>query len=105
MADPGGEARRYCSVCGYLSSEPMLSCPRCSLSTTHVPQVASVPISYAPEWSTAAAGRGPPAWIVIGLILVLVAAVILVTLALDGVFNAPPGEVLAPAALWASWLR
>ncbi|MDE1821755.1 MAG: hypothetical protein KGJ23_05360 [Euryarchaeota archaeon] len=97
MSDLGtGESRRYCSVCGYLSSEPMSGCPRCSMSTTHVPQVAPTPVLFAPEWSpTVRAGRGPPAWIVIGLLLALVILVIVVTLAVDGVFSPTPGSLLA----------
>lgn len=64
-----------------------------------------MPVAYAAEWPSRAASRGPPAWIVLGLLLALIIVVIVVTLAVDGVFNAAPGELLSPPLTWAALPR
>lgn len=89
MADEGGPGRRYCSVCGYLSSEPVPTCPHCTLSSARVPQVAPVPMFYSPEAYPVSASRGPPAWAVIVAILVIAILTVVIVLAMDGVFSAP----------------
>ncbi len=80
--------RRYCGVCGYLSSEPTGACPRCAQASAHVPQVTAVTTAYPTDGPYLAARRpGPPAWVVITLLLILAITVVLVTLAVDGAFG------------------
>lgn len=89
MAEEPTPIRRYCGVCGYLSSEPMGACPRCAVASTHVPQVAPISTTYPPDGPYFAARRpGPPAWVVITILLILAVTVVLVTLAVDGAFGA-----------------
>lgn len=100
---PSTSARRYCSVCGFLSSEPSVACPQCSLATAHTVPLAPAPILFPRnEVYAAPRSRGPPAWVVIGAVLVIILVVVLVALALDGVFSpqpAPTSGELVPGAL------
>lgn len=55
------------------------------MATAHVPQVSPNSYVYPPDWAPQARGAGPPAWVVITIILVIVAVVVLVTLMVDNV--------------------
>jgi hypothetical protein len=90
--------RRYCSVCGYLSSEPSPTCPQCTLATAHTVPLGPAPPVYAREPQPVRRSEGPPAWAIIGAILVIILVVILVTLAADGVFSSS-GSVLVDGPL------
>lgn len=89
MVDDTGGGRRYCSVCGYLSSEPVPACPHCTLSSARVPQVAPAPLLFPQAPYPVASSRGPPAWAVIAAILLIVVLAIVIALAMDGVFSSP----------------
>lgn len=99
--DPSS-ARRYCGVCGYLSSEPVSACPRCSQASSQIPQPTPAPSYPTPGWQPAPAGRSPPAWIVVALILAVAVITVLVALAVDGVFG--PSAVLLSLVARASSL-